>query len=327
MAEIFVLAEHRQGVIRDVTFEMLGEGKKVAEALGADLTAVLLGSGVQDFAEKLKDWANKVIFVDDPKLENFNAEAYQKVLSSLISERKPVLTMIGNTSFGLDLAPALAVELKMPIATDCIGIEVDGGKVKVIRNIYSGKINARMSFRDDATQYMVTVRASAFPAPESAPGLGGAVESVASPLTEEIDYKKFIAYEEAAVGEVDITAADILVSVGRGIGDVENIPLAEELAKVLGGVVACSRPVVDKKWLPKPRQVGTSGKTVKPKLYLALGISGAFQHLAGMQASDLIVAVNKDPKAPIFSVANYGIVGDIMKVMPVLKDKITELKG
>ena len=172
---------------------------------------------------------------------------------------------------------------------------------------------------------MITVRSGAFPVLEKEP-LPGEIVSVPSPLTDEGLAKRFLQYVEAVVGEVDITQADILVSVGRGIKDAENIPIVKELADALGGALACSRPVVDKKWLPKDRQVGTSGKTVKPKVYIAIGISGAFQHVAGMKNAGTIIAVNKDPKAPIFSVARYGIVADLFKIVPVLKDKIKELK-
>ncbi|OFV67200.1 MAG: electron transfer flavoprotein subunit alpha [Candidatus Syntrophoarchaeum caldarius] len=322
MAEIFVLAEHREGELREITFEMLGAAKYLGKDMGATITAVLLGHDVDTYAEKLGSYADTVLVVDDPKLDYFNAEIYQKVLSKLISDKNPVVTLIGHTAFGMDLAPALAVELGLPLATDCIGLEVDGGKLFAIRQIYSGKVNAKVSFKGD--RYMITIRSAAFPVEEGT--LSGEIvkESVA---IEDVPYRKFIGYEEAPAGEVDITQADVIVSIGRAIGDPENIPMVEELAEALGGVLACSRPVVDKNWLPKDRQVGSSGKIVKPKLYLALGISGAFQHVAGMKDSGLIVAINKDPKAPIFNVADYGIVNDLFKVVPVLKEKITELKG
>jgi len=322
MAEIFVLAEHREGELREITFEMLGAAKYLGKDMGATITAVLLGHDVDTYAEKLGSYADTVLVVDDPKLDYFNAEIYQKVLSKLISDKNPVVTLIGHTAFGMDLAPALAVELGLPLATDCIGIEVDGGKLFAIRQIYSGKVNAKVSFKGD--RYMITIRSAAFPVEEGT--LSGEIvkESVA---IEDVPYRKFIGYEEAPAGEVDITQADYIIGIGRAIGDPENIPMVEELAEALGGVLACSRPVVDKNWLPKDRQVGSSGKIVKPKLYLALGISGAFQHVAGMKDSGLIVAINKDPKAPIFNVADYGIVNDLFKIVPVLKEKITELKG
>lgn len=323
MTEVFVLVEHRKGEIRDITSEMLTKGKEVAGKLNAELCAVLLGKDVAAFADKVKKYANKVLVVEDEKLRNFNAEAYQKVLSHLIKERKPSLVLIGHTSFGMDLAPALAVELGLPLATDCIGLELDGGKIAAIRQVYGGKVNARVLLK--GAQGILTIRSAAFQAAEGT--FSGEAVPVKSPLTEEIKYKKFVEYIEAAAGAVDISQANILVSIGRGIGDAENIPLAEELAKTLGGVVSCSRPVVDKKWMPKERQVGTSGKVVKPKVYIALGISGAFQHLAGMSASETIIAVNKDAKAPIFTAAHYGVVDDLFKVVPALTEKIKEVKG
>ncbi|MHC1579759.1 MAG: electron transfer flavoprotein subunit alpha/FixB family protein [Candidatus Alkanophagales archaeon] len=326
MAEVFVLVEHRRGEIRDITFEMLSGCRDVAKKLDAGVTAVLLGKNVDDFVEQLRSWADKILVVEDEKLENFNAEAYQKVLSHLIRERGPVLTLIGHTSFGMDLAPALAAELGIPLATDCIGFEVKDGALIAIRQMYGGKVNARFSFKK--SPYMATIRSAAFKA--EAPGLSAEVERVPSPLTEEVTTKRFLEYVEAAVGEVDITQAERIVAIGRGVGDYSDEKvrsMIEALANELGAVIACSRPIVDKGWLPKDRQVGTSGKTVKPKLYLALGISGAFQHVAGMSGSETIVAVNKDPKAPIFTVADYGIVDDLHKVVPALTEKIREIKG
>jgi electron transfer flavoprotein alpha subunit len=172
---------------------------------------------------------------------------------------------------------------------------------------------------------MITLRSGGFPAVEKAP-FPGEIVSVPSPLTDEGLARRFLQYVEAAVGEVDITQADVLVSVGRGIKEAENIPLVKELADMLGAALSCSRPVVDKKWLPKDRQVGTSGKTVKPKVYIAIGISGAFQHLVGMKGAGTVIAINKDPKAPIFGVANYGIVADLFKFVPVLKERLKELR-
>jgi electron transfer flavoprotein alpha subunit len=324
MGEIFCLVEHRRGEIRDVTFEMLCKAKDLGEKLGADISAVLLGHQVSSFAERLSSYANRVLLVEDVRLANFNSALYQRVMSALMADRRPILTMVGNTAFGMDLAPSLAAELYLPLATDCIGLEVEDGKLFAVRSMYGGKVNAKVSFAE-AQQYMVTVRAGAFPAEQGT--LKGEVVSIDSPLTEEITQRKFVEYVEAEVGEVDITQADALVSVGRGIKEDKNMPLVEELANSLGGVLACSRPITDAGWLPKDRQVGQSGKTVKPKLYLAVGISGAFQHLAGMQGSDLIVAINKDSEAPIFNVANYGIVNDLFKVVPALNAKIKEIKG
>jgi electron transfer flavoprotein alpha subunit len=225
---------------------------------------------------------------------------------------------------GMDFAPSLAAHLKMPLATDCIGIDVAGDGFSLTRQLYGGKVNATVSFLKKGP-YMVTVRSGAFPLIEKE-ALPGEMVSLSSPLTDEGLAKRFLQYVEAAIGEVDITQADILVSIGRGIKEAENIPMVKTFADAIGGTLACSRPVVDKKWLPKDRQVGTSGKTVKPKVYIAIGISGAFQHVAGMKGAGTVIAINKDPKAPIFSVATYGIVADLFKIVPVLKDKVKEMR-
>ena len=325
MREIFVLTEHRQGQIRDVTFEMLTKGRELAGKTNTELTAVLFGKDVKDHAKTLSDYAKNVLLVEDARLENFNSEAYQKVLSNLITERKPLLTLLGHTSFGVDLAPSLAVSLNVPLATDCVDLEFEDETLTVTRQMYGGKVNVKAVLRK-AESYIATVRQATFPVEKEAP-MNGEIVEVPSPLSEEITKKRFIEYVLPPSGGVDITAAEVLVGVGRGIKDGGNIPPVEEFAKVLGGVLACSRPIVDKGWLPNDRQVGSSGRTVKPKLYIALGISGAFQHVLGMKNSDLIIAVNKDPKAPIFGVADYGVVEDLFKIVPPLKSKIQELKG
>ncbi|MGZ3514347.1 MAG: electron transfer flavoprotein subunit alpha/FixB family protein, partial [Thermodesulfobacteriota bacterium] len=280
--------------------------------------------GVSQLAEVLKPKAHRVLLIEDDRLEVYNSETYEKVLTQVITERKPFLTLIAHTAMGMDIAPSLAAHLKMPLATDCIGIDPAGETFSLTRQLYGGKVNATVSFLKKGP-YMVTARAGAFPVVEKDALLGEMVK-LPSPLTDEGLAKRFLQYVEAAVGEVDITQADILVSVGRGIKEADNIPMVKEFADAVGGTLSCSRPVVDKKWLPKDRQVGTSGKTVKPKVYIAIGISGAFQHVAGMKGAGTVIAINKDPKAPIFSVATYGIVADLFKIVPVLKDKMKELR-
>lgn len=324
MKEIIVLAEHRKGELRDVTWEMLSKGRQLAESAGADLGVALFGKGVNHLAEALKPKANKIFLIEDERLEFYNSETYEKVLTQLMTERKPFLTLIGHTATGMDFAPSLAAHLKMPLATDCIGIDLQGETFSLTRQIYGGKINAAVSFVKKGP-YMVTVRSGAFSVLEKPP-LAGEIVTLPSPLTDEGLARRFLQYVEAAAGEVDITQADILVAVGRGIKEAANIPMVKELADAIGGALACSRPVVDKKWLPKGCQVGTSGKTVKPKVYIAIGISGTFQHIAGMKGAGTVIAINKDPKAPIFSVAHYGIVADLFKIVPVLKDKIKRLR-
>ena len=325
MREIFVLAEHRQGQVRDITFEMLSKGIELTEKTNTELTAVLFGKNVKEHAKALSEYAKHVLVVEDAKLENFNSDVYQIVLYHLIRERNPLLTMIGHTSFGVDLAPSLAVSLNAPLATDCIEVEYQNDTFTVTRQMYGGKVNAK-AVLSKAEGYIVTVRQATFPIQKKTPANGEIIE-VPSPIIEEITTKRFIEYVPPPPGGVDITAAETLVGIGRGIKDVCNIPIVEELAKALGGTLACSRPIVDKGWLPNDRQVGTTGKTVKPKLYIALGISGAFQHVLGMKGSGLIISVNKDPNAPIFSIADYGIVDDLFKIVPSLKNKVYELKG
>ncbi len=320
MKDIFVLVEHRQGEMRDVTLEMLSG----AAALGGTVVAVLLGQGVDDFASKVAGYADKVLVVDDAMFANYNSEVYQKALSALIKENGPGVILIGHTGQGVDLAPALAVELGLPLVTDVTALEMEGDKPKPTRTFYGGKLDAHMSLKD-ADAYMLTIREATFQAAE--PSKSGEIVKVANPVTEEIAHRKFLEYVEAAIGEVDITQSAMLIGVGRGIREDKNLPMMEELAAAMGADLAASRAVVDAGWLPADRQVGISGKTVKPKLYLAVGISGAFQHVTGMKGSEVIVAINKDPDAPIFGIADYGIVDDLFKVVPKLIEKIKEIKG
>ena len=322
---IFVLVEHRQGEIRDVTFEMLSKCKEIAKDTNAKITALLLGNDVEQFLDPLKGYADAIMVVKDQKLENFNSKTYQMVLSHLINENKPRVTMIGHTSFGIELAPGLAIKLQVPLATDCADFFLEDGQLRIVRQMYGGKVDAKATLKK-SDSYLLTIRPASFEAkePESK---DSKVINLESPLKEEPIGKRFIKYVEPEVSDVDITVSDILVSIGRGIKEDKNIPVIEELAAALGGVISCSRPIVDKGWLDKGRQVGTSGKTVKPKLYLALGISGAFQHAAGMKDSELVIAINKDANAPIFNVSDFGIVDDLFKLVPELTQKINDMKG
>jgi len=326
MTEIFVLAEHRQGLMRDITYEMLTKAREIAEKTNAELTAVLLGKDVKEHAKTLAEYAKTVLLVQDPRLENFNSEAYRKILSKLIADHKPLLVMMGHTSYGVDLAPRLATALDLTLATDCIDLGFENEAFTVTRQMFGGKVNVKAAARKAET-YLVTIRQATFAPQKPAAPTNGQITEIPSPLTEEITEKRFIQYVLPPPGGVDITAAEKLVGIGRGIKDVANMPMMEELAKTLGGVLGCSRPIVDKGWLPTDRQIGTSGKTVKPKLYIAFGISGAFQHVLGMKSSDLIIAINKDPKAPIFSFADYAVVEDLFKIVPPLKSKIYEVQA
>lgn len=321
--DIFVIVEHRRGEIRDITLELLTKGYELSKDRGR-LHAVLLGFQNEKMIDNLKTFSDTILNIEDEKLKDFNAEYYQMVLSNLLQEKKPFITLLGQTAFGIDLAPSLATALDMPYAADCIDIEIDKERVYTEKQIYGGKISSRVSLVEN-WGYMVSVRPGSIVPKEGE--LKAEVTVIASPLKEEIDYRRFVQYIEAAKGEVDITQAEVVVGIGRGLKEDKNLPLMEEFAKSIGGVLACSRPVVDAGWLSKDRQVGSSGKTVKPKLYIAVGISGAFQHVMGMKGADTIVAINKDPNAPIFTVADYGIVGDLFQVIPKLSKKVLEIKG
>jgi electron transfer flavoprotein alpha subunit len=321
MAGILVVIEHRKQRLTDISLEMLSKGRQLADQWGSELIAVVIAKDIDKYAAETANWADKVLAVKEDKLEGSLAEPYQKIMSVFIKERKTALVLIGHSSFGMDLAPALAVEVGSPFVSDCTDISIADGNVTVKRALYNGKIEATYSFVPSPT-IIVTGRPGQFTIEQGQKK--GTVEKIDSPLDGEIDYKRFEGYvEPPETDEVDITKSSILVSVGRGIKDKDSIAMAEQLAKLLGGDLACSRPVSDNKWLSEAHHVGLSGKIVKPKLYLALGISGAFQHTVGIKGAETIVAINKDPKAHIFAVADYGIVDDIFKVVPALIQRLS----
>jgi electron transfer flavoprotein alpha subunit len=324
MSEIFVIVEHRLGETRDITFEMLWKAGELAQKLSQTVTAIILGHDVSSLAENISDRADKIIIFDDQRLKNFNADIQKEIIYGLIEESKPALTLIGNTSWGMEFAPCLSVKTGLPLATDCIDIIPKDDTFIAQRQMFNGKIFANVSFAK-SEGCLLTIRAGVFPKDK----IGDRKAEIIQKDFPAIDIpvkKSFIEFVETAAGDVDITQAELLISVGRGIGEEENISLIKEFAEALGGVVSCSRPIVDKNWLPKYLQVGTSGKSVSPKVYIAVGISGAFQHMAGTSGAGVIIAVNKDPKAPIFRTADYGIVDDLLKIVPVLKDKVLEVK-
>ena len=320
MAEIFIVIEHRNGEVRDISFEMLRKAHDLGQQGSHTLTAVLL-KGSEDLAlQAITARADKVIQVEDERLGAFDGELAKEILARLMETHRPFLTLVGHTSWGMDLAPALAVKNGLPLATDCVDILIEEGEPKALRQIYSGKIFSKVAFKK-SEGYLVTVRPGSF-RPEGADGHAAEVISWEIPAEVPVGRKRFEAFVDAGAGEVDITQAELLVSCGRGIGEEENIAVVKELAQLMGGVISCSRPVVDKNWLPKYHQVGTSGKSVKPKVYLALGISGAFQHVAGVSGAGTVIAVNKDRKAPIFRVADYGVVEDLFKIVDALKQQL-----
>lgn len=322
MKDVYVLAEHRKQQLRDTTWEALAAGRTLAGELGGRCFGILLADKVDEMAAKMAAECPHVMAVEDKAFETFNSDAFTQALTVLMKDRGPYVMVMGNSNAVLDLAPALSIRLDAALATDCFGLEVKDGKVCALRQMYSYKVNTLVSFKN-ADNVVITLRGGAFTFAPSGQG-NGSVEKLPSPLGGVSLKKRFLGYVEAEKGDVDIAAADIIVSVGRGIGDEPDMSIFESLAETMGGVLACSRPIVDKNLLPKYHQVGTSGIEVKPKVYVALGISGAFQHLGGIKGSPLIVAVNKDPKAPIFRVAQYGIVGDVNEIVPLLQEKIEE---
>ncbi len=314
--DILILAEHLNGKLADIAFEMTGKAKQLAAAFGGKAIAVLLGSGARSLAGSIG--ADAVVYVDDPALGEFNPEAYSRVLAALIKGHGPRLVMLGNTSVGMDLGAGLSVTTGLPLIAYVNGLAAEDGTLVATSQIYGGKIQAEAV--PDGEACIVSCLAGAFPAEA---GRGSApVEQIASPVPLDDLKVKFVKLIQPEGGDVDITQQPILVSIGRGIGGQENIELAQELAEALGCAVSASRPITDAGWLPKTRQVGKSGLTVKPKMYLALGISGAPEHLEGMRGAETIIAINTDPKAPIFDVAHYGATCDLLDLLPALTEKI-----
>jgi electron transfer flavoprotein alpha subunit len=322
MDEIMVLAEHRGGELRDVTFEMLTMANKLSKENDIAVTALFLGHEASDLSERLKGACDTILLMEDPELAHYNADQYLMAIETVIKNRNPIVTMIGHTAMGMDLAPAMAARLSLPLVTDCVAVNVVDKKLDVLRQIYGGKINAHLTMKP-SDQYLITLRPGSFDA-EVEQGKSADAQTVSAPSWTDLRGRQFLGYLEAKLEDVDIAAADILVSIGRGIGKPENIPIVQEFADSIGATLSCSRPVADEEWLPKSRQVGTSGKTVRPKIYIALGISGAYQHQAGMKNADTIIAVNTDPRAPIFTIAHYGIVEDMLKVLPLLTEKFAK---
>ena len=322
MGEIFVVVEHRLGELREITLEMFSKADELCKILSHELTAVLLGGGDEPFIGDITQRADRVIAFQDEKLRNFDNDLYKEILHRLMMDRHPFLTLIGHTPWGMALAPSLSIKTGFPLATDCVDILVENAHPMVIRQMYSGKLFSKVSFKE-SEGYLVTVRPGAF-SPDMA--LGRNAELIEKEIPDDLPgvRKQFVEFVDTGVGEVDICQAELLISIGRGICEEENIEIMKELSELMGGVISCSRPVVDKNWLPKCHQVGTSGKSVKPKVYLALGISGAFQHVAGIAGAGTVIAVNKDPKAPIFRVADYGVVADLFKIVDALKEKLKD---
>jgi electron transfer flavoprotein alpha subunit len=322
MGQIFVVMEHKMGELNEISLQLLWKGAALCETLSHTLTAVIMADESPTFLSEIEDRADRIILIEDSRLKTFDGDAYKEILGALIDKHHPFITIMGHTPWGMDFAPPLSVKTGLPVATDCVDILVEEGQPKAIRQIYSGKLLSRVAL-EASEGYLFTVRPGSFP-PDRLGERKAEIIRIEPPTDLTNPRKAFQEYEDAGAGDVDISQADFLVSIGRGVGEEGNVDKMKELATLLGGVLSCSRPVVDKNWLPKYHQVGTSGKSVKPKVYFALGISGSFQHMAGVSGADTIIAVNKDRRAPIFRAADYGVVEDLFKISDALKEKLSE---
>ena len=330
---VFVFAQQVDNKISSIAFELLGKAKELAVPLNTEVSAVLIGSDVKGLADQLAEYgADRVIVVDDPELKEYRTEPYAHALSSVINEFKPDIVLVGATAIGRDLGPTVSARVATGLTADCTVLEIGDfplvaipgkedeqkhNQLLMTRPAFGGNTIATIACPNTRPQ-MATVR----------PGVMQKIAPIAGAKANVVEFNpgftpnnKYVTIKEVVKDlsdTVDIMAAKILVSGGRGVGSAENFKLLEELAEVVGGTVSCSRAVVDSGWKPKDLQVGQTGKTVRPQVYFAIGISGAIQHVAGMEESDVIIAINKDEDAPIFDVADYGIVGDLNKIVPQL---------
>jgi electron transfer flavoprotein alpha subunit len=323
-SKFIVFAEHDGKSVKEVSYELLGMAHRVGGE-GADVKAVLLGTGVDALAEKLAArGATEVLYVEGPAVASYSSDAYRKALEPVLKEEAPELVLFGHTPNGWDVAPLLAARLGAPLATGCSKVELADGKALCTRKAFNGKFVHRVELTGGAP-YMATVDKGA-----SAPFEGetsGTVRKIEAAVEESDVRTKYVETKKGESGGVDLTQAQIIVSVGRGVGEPEKIGVVRELAEALGGQMGASRAVTDAGWLPHEHQIGSSGVSVSPKLYIACGISGAIQHVVGMKSSGFIIAINKDADAPIFQVADVGVVGDMFEVVPAITRAIREAKG
>lgn len=320
MADILVVIEHRSGSVRESSLQLFSKARELAQALSGKVLAVILAPDAPPFLKDVASLSDRVFSYQDDRFAHFNGTLYARVIQDVIDEQNPAITLMAHSPWGMDLAPALAVKTSLPLATDCVDVMVEGERIQALRQVYGGKLFSRVTFRE-APGVLVTIRPGSFPVEQAKGGQGECLTRPAPPDLPESGFTH-VGFEDAGAGAVDIAQADLLVSIGRGVGEAERIGEIQELADLLGGVLSCSRPVVDKGWLPKYHQVGTSGKSVKPKVYVALGISGAFQHVAGIAGAGAVIAVNKDRKAPIFRAADYGVAADLFDVVEALKKRL-----
>ena len=317
---VIAITEQSEGVFRKVSFEALSEGKRIAESLACGLTAVVLGSGIENISDEAgKYGADRIIVVDNQALCEYITDAYTNVIADIVNKENPSVLILGASSQGKDLSARLAARLNSPLAMDCIDVRIENGNIIATSPMYGGKILADVALEGKIK--IVAVRPNAMSIAESSGA--GKIEKL------DIDVGKtdlMFVEKKLDTAKVELTEADVVISGGRGMGG-SDFSVIEELAELLGGAVGASRAAVDEGWRPPSDQVGQTGKVVLPNLYVACGISGAIQHLAGMSSSKVIVAVNKDAEAPIFSKADYGIVGDLFEYVPMITEEIKKLKS
>ncbi|WP_440763507.1 electron transfer flavoprotein subunit alpha/FixB family protein [Natronorubrum sp. DTA7] len=315
MSDVLAVTEHRRGDLRDVSYEIITAGRQLADETGGDLHLAVISGTVDEFADKVnREGVDAVHTVSHG--EEFNHDVYTQTITQLYDDLAPQYILAPNSVNGLDYAPAVANALDLPVVTDTIDLETDGETLIATREMYGGKVETTNELEGPA---LATIRSAEWPVAE---GTGDAsIEAFDAEIDEDAVGSTVNGFEEVGGGDVDISEADVLVSVGRGIEEEDNIPLIEELADALDATVSSSRPIVDNGWLPKNRQVGQSGKVVTPDVYIAIGISGAVQHVAGMKGSDTIVAINTDPNAPIMDIADYAIHDDLFDVVPALTEE------
>ncbi len=337
---VFTFAQQVDNKLGSIAFELIGKGKELANDLGTEVTAVLLGKDVGNLADELGAYgADKVIVVDDPKLEKYRTEPYAQALTAVIKEFKPEIMLVGATAIGRDLGPTVSARVATGLTADCTGLDIGDFPIQPVagqeqkhnqllmtRPAFGGNTIATIACPDNRPQ-MATVRPGVMVKLPKDPNHKAEVINFDAKLEENDRYVEILEEVKNVAKVVDIMDAKILVSGGRGVGSPENFKILEDLAEAVGGTVSCSRAVVDNGWKPKDLQVGQTGKTVRPNVYFAIGISGAIQHVAGMEESDIIIAINKDETAPIFDVASYGIVGDLNKIVPMLTEQIKAQKA
>ena len=335
---VYVFAQQVDNELSGIAFELLGKAKELAGDLNTDVTAVLIGSGVKGLADQLAEYgADKVIVVDDPELKEYRTEPYAHALSSVINEYKPEIVLVGATAIGRDLGPRVSARVATGLTADCTVLEIGDfplnpipgqeqkhNQLLMTRPAFGGNTIATIACPDNRPQ-MATVRPGVMQKREPVVGAKAEVIDYNPGFTPDHKYVEIVDIVKELSDTVDIMDAKILGSGGRGVGSPENFKILEDLAAAIGGTVSCSRAVVDSGWKPKELQVGQTGKTVRPNVYFAIGISGAIQHTAGMEESDIIVAINKDSNAPIFDVADYGIVGDLNKIVPKLTEELKKV--